>query len=240
MPRSEPTTPTRGDQAALERIAAALEAEAARREIEAANKAEENRRVRSAVALLIYVLPLLYLMTSLKNPTLVREWTSDAVKLGVLVTLSATLIAAIVQAVRVGAYGVGGLTAFVAIFVAFAVLVVATSGKEEYVLFGLFYVYLGVRLIYAQVNTMELGKRLLQRLVTAGHDTYLGRLLVHVSSMLPVLSVVPLVFFEFTHSWNVGNLAAAMLAVVAIGVFAWFEYRNTKMAAGKPRFASRP
>ncbi len=120
-----------GEQTALERIAKAIEDEVARRTNESAAKAEESNRVRSAINLLLYSIPLLFVVFSAIDANGVETWLTDVGKLGLVVTVSLVVVGGTLQAVRSGLYRVELLAIGVFCLMVVVCQLVLQSRKEE-------------------------------------------------------------------------------------------------------------
>jgi hypothetical protein len=218
-------------QTALERIAVALEREIARRDTEAATKDEETRRTRWAVVFLIYLYPLAWAALSARNSSSLAYWTLDPGRFAVSLTVTATLTAAIVQAVRMGAFSVGGFVVVLSL-ISFAAMV--STGREDYIGFSIFYSYFGARVMVAYIRSIPALRRALNVAFTFGETAYVGRLVLGVLSLLPLIGLTPYVFYVFTHRWDVGNLAAAGVAIVGIAFWAWIARRRKLLPEPAP------
>jgi hypothetical protein len=216
-----------GGQSALERIANALEREIARRDAETASREEESRRTRWAVVFLIILLPILWAMMSIGNPKALEYWTSDPARLAVVLTVGATITAAIVQAIRMDAYSIGALALLLALFLLVGLVAVVTSRREEYIAFSVFYFSVGVRAIYSYLRSVPSLGQVLEPVTRFGRDSYIGRLIANVTSLLPLIGVTPFAVYTFTHKWEIGNWAAAGIALVGTVAYAFVGYRRS-------------
>lgn len=203
-----------GEQPALERIAAAIEFEVARRTAESEQKTEENRRVRLTTVLLIYLAPLLFVFISIGSSQAVLDWTSDPVKLSVLVAISIAIITATIQAVRLDVLGLRVLSFLVLLCMLIGAQMVLESRKEEIVLAGILYAWPGLWLMYLYAQNEEGVKPLLK----LARESYVGPAIATVFGWgVPIFGfIVPYGVFRFTQSWTYGNIGAVTLAILFI------------------------
>jgi hypothetical protein len=218
-----------GERTALERIASALEREIARRDAEEASKAAESRRTQWAVIFLIYIVPLAWMIASLNNPKGLDYWTSDPTRVVIVLTIAGTAAAAIVQAVRIDAFTVGGIAFFVVLMMAIGLAEIWQSGREEYVIFGIFYGYLGLRLLLGYWRTSRPIDPVEQARI---RNTAASRFVSGFTSVIPLIALTPYVVYTFMHRWDVGNLAAIVIAIVSIVV--WIVLSRRKGSALTP------
>src|SRR5216683_894674 len=191
-----------GYREAMERIAVAIEAEVARRKVEADEKAAESRRVRLATVLLIYLAPLLFVLTTIGNSQAVQAWISDPVKLGVVAAISIAIITATLQAVRLDVRGLSVLSFLVLLFMMTSAQMAVESGREEIDLVAVLYLWPGLWLMYLYAQTTDGAKPLLE----SARKSFVGPTSVAVFWSVPVLGfVVPYGIFRLTQSWTLGN-----------------------------------
>jgi hypothetical protein len=212
-----------GEPTALERIAAALEREIARRDAEEASKAAETRRTQWAVIFLIYLVPLAWMIASLNNQKGLDYWTSDPARMVIVLTIAGTTAAAVVQAVRMDAFTVRGIAFFVVLMLAIGLAEVSASGKEEYVIFGIFYGYLGLRLLLGYWRTSRPIDPVEQARI---RTTATSRFFSGFTSVIPLIALTPYVVYTFTHRWDIGNFAAVAIALVGIVVWTVLSRRK--------------